>query len=318
MAEAYETRGEIDAELGKLGLEVSDTRLERWRGRGILPRVEQVQHAYRGSETRYPAGTAAQIIEIFRLIAVRDDLDFVGWELWWGGFPVEARCWRPRLERVARHGDRLIALTRKGIARSLDREEDDTIYDKAAGSNTKNSFFRKARRRVGIADMPTAIRLLLEVVTGEFESERVSDEDKQIIRKIADILGIDKHAINGLKILFEPLLYEKLDLFSKILQMNSLATVLGYSESEFEGARDTLRPIMPAIQTFYAVMRQKFGPKAFGLRTAARLFDTANPDTNALYIMALAALRRNSNDVLSPENVAEIFKPKASQRPGDC
>jgi hypothetical protein len=315
---AYETRAHIDAELAKVGLRVSDDQLERWRGRGILPPVKQVQHGYRGSETQFPIGTTAQIIEIFRLLAIKDDLEFVGWELWWGRFFVEERCWRPRLERVARHGDRLIALTRKGIARSLDREEDDTIYDKAAGSNTKNSFFRKARRRVGIADMPTAIRLLLEVITGEFKADQLSDKDKQIIRKIADILGIDKHAINGLKILFEPLLYEKLELFSKILQMNSLGSVLAYSESEFEGARDTLRPIIPAIQTFYGVMRQKFGPKAFGMRTIVRLLDAGNPDSKALYVLAVAALKRHSSDVLSPEDVAEIFKPKASQGPGDC
>lgn len=58
---SWETQADVDACLGETS--VTRDQVNRWRREGLLPKdVEQMRpEPYHGSETRYPAGTCAQI-----------------------------------------------------------------------------------------------------------------------------------------------------------------------------------------------------------------------------------------------------------------
>src|SRR5258706_3364927 len=126
MLSEWETKAEIDEALSREKLPpVTRYQLERWRGCGLLPRVEQIPHAYRGSEVRYPRGTAAQAVEIQKLLRVKKDLEFVGWELWWRGFPVADCFWRPNIERNVSLCLRLLPILNWFLERD---EREDNFY----------------------------------------------------------------------------------------------------------------------------------------------------------------------------------------------
>ena len=98
---AWETREDIALAVKAAGLSLpSEHQLENWRYEGLLPRVKQVPNPYHGSATQFPSGTAKQTVKIIQLLAVKKKLDFVGWELWWAGFPVDEKYWKPHIEKA--------------------------------------------------------------------------------------------------------------------------------------------------------------------------------------------------------------------------
>ena len=53
--------------------------------------------------------------------------------------------------------------------------------------------------------------------------------------------------------------------------------------------------LMPAISILYQNARKLFGEKTLGLRSAARWFDMADPNTRAVYVLALVKIRPSSS-----------------------
>ena len=104
--ETYETRSDLERIIVAAGSPMpSEHQLERWRGEGLLPPVRQVPKPYDGSTVEFPVGTAKQITEIQRLLKIKSSFEFVGWELWWAGFPVDEKHWKPRLRTEAANVD---------------------------------------------------------------------------------------------------------------------------------------------------------------------------------------------------------------------
>lgn len=86
------TKEAFDSALADRGIELTAHRVRTWRTRGLLP------HAQRGGLARYSEDSVAQAIEASRLFAVRNKEDYVGWQLWWGGYDVAEIYWRPVIE----------------------------------------------------------------------------------------------------------------------------------------------------------------------------------------------------------------------------
>lgn len=70
----------------------SKDQLRAWRQARLLPRAIQKVGLGRGrgSESRYPIGTARIASRIQALLKQRRNLNYVGWELWRDGYPVVA------------------------------------------------------------------------------------------------------------------------------------------------------------------------------------------------------------------------------------
>src|SRR5215472_10860623 len=93
--ENSETQAQVDACLLENG--VSPTKMVRWRREGLLPAVEQDPNRYHGSVVHYPPGTCRQIAAAARLFKVKSSVPYVGWQLWWEGYPVDEKYWRDPL-----------------------------------------------------------------------------------------------------------------------------------------------------------------------------------------------------------------------------
>ena len=70
MDRGWETKREIRNAFEAQGLAFSERKMERWREERLLPRVDQIPLAYRGSDVRYPPGTAAQAMR-FKICSTR-------------------------------------------------------------------------------------------------------------------------------------------------------------------------------------------------------------------------------------------------------
>ena len=155
----WESQAEVDACLRETGVTMDQVR--RWRREGLLLDVEQAwPEAYHGSEVSYPASTCAQIKAAKELFETKNRVDFVGWELWWRGFPVDERHWRPLLIQAANLGDKALRIFKLLNRRNEAREAGPTIADRTVQADTSNSLYLKFKRRVSQEDLPALLGML--------------------------------------------------------------------------------------------------------------------------------------------------------------
>jgi hypothetical protein len=127
---------------------VTQHQLKLWRGEGLLPRVLQCQIGSDGSIVFYPAVTCDQIAAIQRLLAQKQKFEYVGWELWWQGFDVAEKHWKPLLQTVARTGDRLLRIIRLRTRMDDKLDAKDTLADRVTNSRTSNILFSRVVGRL--------------------------------------------------------------------------------------------------------------------------------------------------------------------------
>ena len=98
MTAGNETEPDIRTAFQTAGVSISSDQLRRWRDQGLMPRVEQIGLGRAaGSVIRYPTGTAQLALEISRLLASKNKLSFVGWQLWMQGRDVADEYWKPAI-----------------------------------------------------------------------------------------------------------------------------------------------------------------------------------------------------------------------------
>jgi hypothetical protein len=126
----WETQAQVGVCLVATGTTMHQVR--RWRREGLLPDVIQDATGYAGSIVRYPTGSCAQIAAAARLFRVKNRVPYVGWQLWWEGFPVDEKHWRPLLTEKARFLDRTVVRTRAYLAQDETRENGRTLQERLA------------------------------------------------------------------------------------------------------------------------------------------------------------------------------------------
>lgn len=189
--ERWETWQEIQQLCALANASVSKDQLERWRSRGLLPKVIQVGKGRgSGSETRYPFGTANQAIAIVELLSVKEKFSFVGWQLWMRGFAVDERYWKADVENA-------ISLLKRTPAyvRLMDRKfltDEKTVYDQIPASNFKNTPFAKGLTKLSPDMQALSFSLLGEIAKGHFTSFASirNDDPKTNIDTISKFIGI--------------------------------------------------------------------------------------------------------------------------------
>ena len=180
-----ESQTEVDAVLSETGATMGQ--VKRWRREGLLPPdVEQDQLAYRGSVVLYPEGTCAQIRAASALFKQKNRVDYVGLRLWRLGFPVDEKHWRPRLIQRGRIVDRVIPLLMRLVQRFDRNWQGETLFDYAARrlEPVQSVVLSRIKGRVNPQEMPTVLRVIGDVGTGEFDGfeaqiageEHTSDE----------------------------------------------------------------------------------------------------------------------------------------------
>jgi hypothetical protein len=310
--QSWETWEDIRKAFEAAGLSTSESalarRLERRRDEGVLPRVDPVHlEGKRGSETHYPLGTAAQAVEIERLLQKKRKFSRVGWELWWNGWIVDDRHWRPRLEHVAKTGDRLLRFLRFFIRRDHPEGSDQTRIDRIAEKEPKQSILAKINRRVGFANLPAMWNILLPVATGEF-NRNLDASDQQVLTKTFDFEQSGRDRILGKQLKLESALPDVLSELVDLAFEGSFLAAYKFPKNEIEAARNDVRNALSMIEDFYEATSWIYGVEAFGLRLAGWVARKSTPDMKSFYVLAFAARRRNSNSMYSSEKIAELAR----------
>ncbi len=329
----FETRDEIDAALIARTLKaVSDDQLERWRGAGLLPRVIQVPNAYHGSSVRHSVGTAAQVCAIVELLAQKQLFDFVGWELWWRGFPVDEKYWKPTLVEAAKAGDRRLKKIRKRMAQNDQINSDDlsamprTMFDEIRISGPTNFIFSRVLRRIKNGELPILMRTLAETAVGRFDGFEPptgdnGNSDGEIAARAFDLEKSQKASVkreigawprNLTDLIldqqsgFADALPVVLDDLSRAHASSALMEAIERSRPELLCARDDVRNVLQIATDMHDALKWIYGPKAFGLRLAAWLARHLSREKKAELILHFVLFRRMTTESLSSAEIQEL------------
>jgi hypothetical protein len=309
----WEGQVQVDAVLAETGATMDQVR--RWRREGLLPDVVQAQQAYRGSAVLYPKGTCAQIRATSTLFKEKNRVDYVGLRLWRLGFPVDEKHWRPRLQRQGRMLDRVFPLLMQ-LAQRFDRNwQDETFYDYAAKklATVDDVVLSRIKGRIDSQEMPTVLRVIGDVGTGEFEGfetsiareEHTSDEALTI--RALDLTKAGSDSVLGKQLNLIELLPSGLKAVSTAISMGNFERVANASAEEIARARDDLKNSVAIGFYLYEANRWIYGDGAYGLRLLAWIA-RKGPDWVELATLLMFRLREVPGAILPSDKIAEMAK----------
>jgi hypothetical protein len=270
-----EDQAEVNAVLAETGMTMDQVR--RWRREGLLPDVVQDRQAYRGSVVLYPKGTCAQIRAASALFKQKNRVDYVGLRLWRLGFPVDEKHWRPRLQQQGRMLDRVFPLLMRLVQRFNRDWRDETLYDYAAKrlGPVDGIVLSRIKGRIDSQEMPTVLRVIGDVGTGEFDGfessvageERTSDEALTI--RALDLTKAGLDSILGRQLNLIELLPSGLKDVSAAISMGNFERVANAPAEKIARARDDAENSLSIALNLYDANRWIYGDGAFGLRLIA-------------------------------------------------
>jgi len=307
----WETEEQVSACL--VENDVSRAQIARWRRVGLLPDVEQVSKAYRGSAVHYPPGTCKQIVAAARLFREKNRFDYVGRMLWWEGFPVDKRYWKPDLIRLAVWVDRICRL----IAPLMHREDDNlpTLPERLSESNHPDIIFSRVRPRLDRKELQSFLRVALDTASGEFdrfeEPERDNRNNERSFDKAAIVSGLDieasgTHSILGQRLRLKEEIGNTLKALAKAIRTNTFSDVATGPEEIIFAARNDVRNALRIELALYEALEWVYGRQAFGLRFAAWIAKKHPMKMIGFMILGFAQLRHSSNDMLSSEEISQL------------
>jgi hypothetical protein len=309
-----ESQAEVDAVLAETGRTMDQVR--RWRREGLLPDVVQDQQAYRGSVVLYAKGTCAQIRAASALFKQKNRFDYVGRRLWIYGFVVDEKYWRPQLQRSARLLDRAFPLLLRLVQR-FDRDwESETLYDYAAKrlEPVEDVVLSRIKGRIDSQEMPTVLRVVGDVGTGEFDGfeasitgeEHTSDEALTI--RALDLTKAGSDSILGKQLNLIELLPSGLRNVSAAISMGNFESVANAPAEQIARARDDAKNSLAIALDLYEAKRWIYGDGAFGLRLAAWIARKAPDILFDMTTLLMFRLRQVPGAIRPSDEIAEMAK----------
>jgi len=308
---AWETEEQVSACLA--ANDVSRDQMTRWRRAGLLLDVEQVSKAYRGSAVLYPPGTCKQIAAAARLFREKNRFDYVGRMLWWEGFQVDERYWKPDLIRLAGWVDKGCRL----IARLMDRENDNLpmLPEQLSETNHSNIIFSRVRRRLDQDHLESFLRVALDTASGEFDQfeapERDSSGGERSFDEAAIVSGLDiaasgKHSILGQRLKIKDGIENMLKMLARAIRTNSFSDIATGPEQIIFAARNDLRNDLRIGLALYEAFEWIYGRHAFGLRRVAWIAKKRPVRMFGVATIGFALLRHSSNELLPSEEMSRL------------
>ncbi len=310
----WESQAEVDAVLAETGVTMDKVR--RWRREGLLSKdIDWNPQAYRGSVTRYPKGTCAQIRATNALFEQKNRADCVGRWLWRYGFPVDEKYWRPRLRKTGRMLDRVLKLMPWLIDRFNREDESPTFYEVAAGKleAVDNIVLSRVKGRVSEDRLPAFLRVLGDIGLGDFGEfghasgeEKVSDEEVTI--QGLDLKNAKEHAILEKKLNLIELLPSGLRNLSEAMGAGGFEAVAnGPGDGLALACRDAMNGLAIGLY-LYEANRWVYGDGAFGLRFAAWIARKAPDALVDSMTLLMFRLRQVPDAILPSEKIADMAK----------
>jgi hypothetical protein len=308
------TKQEVLAQARQRGSKVTEAQLDRWRDADLVPVVRTWPKAGHGSAALYPAIAVEIVLAIECALLRWRNLERVGWELWWLGYPVPERYWIPILERATL----LIRRFSKFVSRLLKRRDsDDALSDRISRTPQFAQVLPKPLRRhaqnmVNNGDtelLITAEWLLAESFAGEFDGfgwdNAAHGEARENARGVATLLGLAKAQMDqvlGVGLNVEDALP---------IAMRALARIQRIPDGGISGnrsyvadllpARNDIRNAMDSVRDLHEACAWVWGRGAFGLGIINWLAENAAPIVRAIMILGWSEMRPSGNFLSSEE-----------------
>jgi hypothetical protein len=240
--------------------------------------VAQDRQACRDSVVLYPKGTCAQVRAASALFKQKNRVDYVGLRLWRLGFPVDEKHWRPRPQRQGRTLDRAFPLLMR-LAQRFDRDwRNETLYDYAAKrlETVDGVVLSRIKGRIDSQEMPTVLRVIGDVGTGEFDrfetsiagKEHTSDEVLTI--RALDLTKTGSDSILGKQLNLIELLPSGLTDVSTAISVGNFERVANAPAEEIARARDNTKNSVAIALRLYEANRWIYGDGALERRHGLR------------------------------------------------
>lgn len=311
-------------------IKVSERQLERWREAKLLPPGEQVfDQPGHGGAYQYPPETVGLATAIHQLQTEKNDLAWIGWELWWRGWPAPEGSWRPELLKFANGYDQVLRRIRRIMRRERkggDDGRDDTFADRVAPTfRTKgipgSILASRIAGRVTLAELPVVLRLVLEAASGispEYEPGP-SPADQQILVEATDLgkprinpeTGDSEYVddkLAGHSFQFRQTIGPVLQQIAKGLGQGDLVEAAKAPRAELEAARDDIRRVMEMVPALYQSTKWIYGEKALGLRFMNWVATRSPKSILRLYVLIWVRLRRAGGDLLSSAEIDKLHE----------
>ncbi len=293
--------------------EVTRSKVSRWAQEGLLyfEKIREVRY--------YPPETFHQALAVYRLLSEKRKFEDVGWDLWWLGYWVDEKHWKPRLRTTAARLDRCLKVVRKFIASDEKASSRKTVFDRAAQSGYRGSILSRVYRLVSPKGLPTVFRIVLTTAAGKFEgyepvtktkwecaanSTRPYDEEQMIAA--LNFHQSETDAILGKKLRFAEALCQILRDLSNQLRNQSLLAALKCDDGLIARTRDDVRNALCAGLLGYEATEWVYGPKAFGLKLVAWMARKFDRVTAATLIVMFLGLRATSNNLLPSSEISNL------------
>ncbi len=319
---------QLSACLAANGVDVSERQLERWRNEGVFPPVCQVQLKYQGSVTYFPPGSCEQALEVRKLLGENRKFEYVGWELWWGGFWAGEKHWKPALQNKALQLDGHLKRLKLQVDKDENSNSKKSLFDQAASrvdkSNSSNIIMSRVLARVELGKLATVFRVILGTATGKFDEfepvtkdirteneisagiKEKSPDETQLV-KAMDLGQSEKDSILGQRFHFTRALLPALRDISTAMRTGKLVDVIQYPEEEIKNARDDVRNALSIALALHEATEWIYGREAFGLRLGAWIAKKAAPGVKRALVLVWVKYRRASSIPYSSAEIASFL-----------
>lgn len=296
MADGGEPAAKVVETARAHGYVVTDDQRVRWHRAGLLPRPVQ-RHLGRGhgTETVYPAGTAAQLAALLRLHnGKRLRVGHAGWALWWDGWPVDTAFARDFLGEMAIEWERSFGQLRdEGGACELSEVAWRVIYGR-----TDTPVLRRALKRVGSKRSPDFKRLLIAIAAGRFEdfmpeADKAGATDEDVFKR-----GMGVYRRSKFSPAHQGAIWLRGDLAGLLrgaqeaLSPQAIRTALDEAtDDDLMRARDECHALLTGLDNVRAVMEHQFGSGGYGLAALPHP-EELHHDTGVVLLLAWLSFRQ--------------------------
>jgi len=292
--------------LSSEGAETTKDQLRRWHRSGLLP-SPNVVHLGRGkgTESYYPESAFEQAKAIHAALQIDRNLDSVGWRLWWAGFEVDERYWRPALYDTAAWADTILEMIRHyldpvdGSERDDDAlaEEFDRILDAAFEVLSKNTATKKIRSALGRDRFKEFLPQILRMGIGQFQDlstkPELYDPDRVALARIFDVaMGLQparQNIIGGHGPWLDGDIAPILATVSALLGADTVrATLAATTDFEISAARREFGTVIQIVEIVFDTVIPIYGKDVLGFKRLAQLHRQMSPrDTATLFVLWL-------------------------------
>lgn len=303
MSENWETFADLQSAFAAANTPISKDQLERWRGKGLLPKVQQVGRGRGtgGSDVRYPIGTATQALAIARHLGEKRKLDRIGWELWIEGFQVDDAHWRIPLENARNQISIVHGVVQKAVARDENNQRSDrTIFDRVDIAPLRDTPIYAAVSRLSPDQRATAARIAAEILLWQLHTIEADE-----LGWVKSVLGIAAQVpvIGGQRLDFSSV--------DRVLaNLSAALRTLDRSRKLREPPIEIRYELANAQAIAIGLYRSSHWlfKGALNLRTAERIFSKASVDIQAALLLIWVQYRLIDTELNSAEAIGEMAR----------